>query len=75
MLWRDGLFRTPKTQPQIVTHLAGTGHNFGAPELGMALKRAEYLTRRGTRGCYEYIQKYPLVEEKSRGEKMRHLDD
>lgn len=38
----------------------------------MALKRAKHLTRRGKRGTYEYIQKYPfLLEEKlgARGKK------
>jgi hypothetical protein len=64
MLWRSGFFRKSQTQPKIVSHLAAKDHHFGGPELGMALKRAKYLTRRGTRGCYEYIQKYPFVEEK-----------
>jgi hypothetical protein len=64
MLWREGFFRKSQTQPKIVAHLASKDHNFGGPELGMALKRAKYLTRRGTRGCYEYLQKYPFVEEK-----------
>jgi hypothetical protein len=27
----------------------------------MALLRAGHLTRRGKRGAYEYIQKYPFV--------------
>ncbi len=63
MLWRNGFFRTKQTQPKIVAHLAKAGHNFEGPELGMALKRARYLTRRGKRGSYEYIQKYPFVVE------------
>ena len=29
----------------------------------MALLRAKYLTRRGKRGSYEYVQKYPKVKE------------
>jgi hypothetical protein len=63
MLWQGGFFRTWQAQPKIVAHLAGKEHNFEGPELGMALKRAKYLTRRGTRGCYEYIQTYPFVAE------------
>lgn len=62
-LWRNGFFRRWQTQPKIVAHLAEQEHNFEGPELGMALKRARYLTRRGKRGCYEYIQKYPFVVE------------
>ncbi len=63
MLWRSGFFRAPQTQPKIVAHLAEAGHNFEGPELGMALRRAKHLTRRGKRGGYEYIQKYPFVVE------------
>jgi hypothetical protein len=33
----------------------------------MALKRANHLTRRGKRGSYEYIQKYPFVPEQEKG--------
>ena len=31
----------------------------------MALMRAYHLSRRGRRGSYEYIQKYPFVPEAS----------
>jgi hypothetical protein len=61
MLWRNGFFRKWQTQPKIAAHLAEIEHNFAGPELGMALKRAKCLTRRGKRGSYEYIQKYPSV--------------
>lgn len=40
-----------------------TGNHFSIPELGMALMRAKHLTRRGKRGSFEYIQKYPFVKE------------
>jgi len=63
LLWRNGFFRRWQTQPKIVAHLAEVEHNFEGPELGMALKRAKYLTRRGKRGSYEYIQKFPFVVE------------
>jgi hypothetical protein len=64
ILWEEGFFRTCRKQASIVAHLARRGNNFSAPELGMALKRARHLTRRGKRGNYQYIQKYPLVAEK-----------
>jgi hypothetical protein len=63
MLWREGFLRTWQSQPKIVGHLAEIDHHFEGPELGMALRRARYLSRRGERGGYEYIQKYPHTEE------------
>ena len=63
ILWQEAYFRTWRNQAAIVGHLAKRGNNFSGPELGMALKRATHLTRRGRRGGYEYIQKYPFVAE------------
>jgi len=63
VLWQEAYFRTWRNQVAVVGHLAKRGNNFSGPELGMALKRAEHLTRRGKRGGYEYIQKYPWVAE------------
>ena len=69
VLWRDGFLREWQSTPKIVEHLAESGHHFEAPELGMALKRARHLTRRGKRGSYEYIQKYPYsVEDRTAAE-------
>lgn len=61
ILWEKGFFKAAKKQSDIVKHLAGHGYNFTDPELGMALLRAKYLTRRGKKGSYEYIQKHPYV--------------
>jgi hypothetical protein len=63
MLWKDGFFRNWQSGPKIVKYLSEREHHFEGPELGMALKRARHLTRRGKRGNYEYIQKYPHVAE------------
>ena len=60
MLWGEGFFRAWRSANAIDTHLGKIDHHFSPFELGMALKRARYLTRRGTRGRYEYIQKYPF---------------
>src|SRR2546428_484537 len=62
-LWEEGFFRVARKGAAIDGHLAKRGNNFSAPELGMALKRARHLTRRGNRGSYEYIQKYPFISE------------
>jgi len=61
LLWQEGYFRTWRNQASIVGHLAKRGNNFSAPELGMALMQARHLTRKGNRGRYEHIQKYPSV--------------
>lgn len=63
ILWQEAFFRTKRNQAAIVSYLAKRGNNFSGPELGMALKRAKHLTRRGKRGNYEYIQKYPFAAE------------
>jgi hypothetical protein len=60
VLWEEGFLRAWKRTGAIETHLAKRGNNFSKPELGMALKRAKHLTRRGKHGSYEYIQKYPF---------------
>jgi hypothetical protein len=64
ILWEEGFFRTWKKKGVIEGHLGKRGNNFSGPELGMALKRAKHLTRRGKHGSYEYIQKYPFVADK-----------
>jgi hypothetical protein len=47
-----------------VEKLDKKGNHFSDAELGMALMRANHLTRRGKRGSYEYIQKYPYIADK-----------
>lgn len=48
----------------IVQEFAKRDNHFSDAELGMALKRAAHLVRRGKRRAYEYIQKFPFVQEK-----------
>ena len=62
ILWHEGFFKIWQKNQKIVMHLAKKGNNFSPAELGMALKRAKHLTRRGERGNFEYIQKYPYVK-------------
>jgi hypothetical protein len=61
ILWAEAFFRGWKKKAGIEEKLAKRGNHFSNAELGMALKRATYLTRRGNRGSYEYIQKHPFV--------------
>ncbi|HEY4480189.1 MAG TPA: hypothetical protein VJB58_01840 [Candidatus Paceibacterota bacterium] len=62
LLWLKGFFKSWKKYAQVVKNLSDGGYNFSTPELGMALKRAKHLTRRGKRTNYEYIQKYPFTD-------------
>ena len=64
-LWQEGFFKLRQKSKSIVTKLTKKGNNFSTAELGMALKRAGYLTRVGKRHSYEYIQKYPFVINKT----------
>jgi hypothetical protein len=65
VLWEEKFFASWKHKGQVVEALAKEGNHFSDAELGMALMRANHLTRRGKRGHYEYIQKYPFVGEES----------
>jgi hypothetical protein len=61
LFWERGYFRQWRKKGAIENHLSKSGYNFSGPELGMALKRAGHLTRKGKHGSYEYIQKHPFV--------------
>ena len=65
VLWEDAFFRGWKDKAAIDAALSKKGNHFSDAELGMALKRARHLTRKGKRGTYKYIQKYPYVAEKA----------
>jgi len=60
ILWEEEFFRAARKMLVIEEHLAKRGNNFSSPELGMALKRAKHLTRKGKQGGYEYIQNVML---------------
>jgi hypothetical protein len=65
ILWEEGFLRGWKKMGEIEDNLGERGNHFSPAELGMALKRAKHLTRRGRPGSYEYIQRYPFVAEES----------
>lgn len=64
ILWEAQFFRAWKKKDAVVDELSERDNHFSDAELGMALMRAKHLTRRGKRGSYEYIQKYPYVADK-----------
>jgi len=71
ILWQDKFFRTWKKRDAVILEFAKRENHFSDAELGMALKRATHLVRRGSRGRYEYIQKYPFAQEEQKGQVLR----
>lgn len=63
LLWLEGFLREWRNWSAIKDALAKKGNHFTDAELGMALKRAKHLTRRGKPGKFEYVQKFPATEE------------
>lgn len=61
LLWEEKFFKVWRKSSDISNHLDKNDHHFSDAELGMALKRAKFLTRKGKRGSFEYIQKHPYV--------------
>jgi len=57
-LWRDGFFKKEKTYEEIKKALGKLSCNPEDPTLGMALLRSKFLTRRGTKGSFKYIEKF-----------------
>jgi hypothetical protein len=66
-LWQEQFFQEWRTFSVIVTELSSRHYHFPDSELGMALKRAKYLTRRGKPTHFEYIQKFPFEEDDING--------
>ncbi len=57
LLWHHAFFTVERNFGDIKDELAKLGSNPSYANLGMALGSAKFLTRRGTRGDYKYIQK------------------
>jgi hypothetical protein len=66
ILWEEGVFRNWVRISIVVEELARKGYHFPLTNVSKAMKRAKYLIRRGKRSNYEYIQKYPYIEETRR---------
>ena len=58
-LYEKGVFKAQREFKEVEEELAKIDCNFPKPSLAKALERAEFLTRRGKRGSYRWIQKYP----------------
>ena len=61
ILWQEGTFKLRHKFNSIAQLLEKRGNNFSKPELSLALRRANFLTRSGSRGSYEYIQRIPAI--------------
>lgn len=58
ILWEKGAFKAAQNLSAIEKELGDLDYNFPKNTLTMALGSAKYLTRRGARGNYRWIQKY-----------------
>lgn len=64
ILWEEGFFRNFKDFKSVRENLTDRGNNFPPSNLGIALRQAKFLTRRGKKGSFQYIQKHEaLIEE------------
>jgi len=61
-LWRKKFFKEERSFWEIKKEVGKLECNPSDPNLHMALKYAKYLTRRGSKGTYSYIQKYGSTE-------------
>ncbi len=57
-LHKRGIFRTERNLKQVEVELGKMDCNFPKASLAKALERADFLTRRGARGNYRWIQRY-----------------
>lgn len=71
ILWQEKAFTKPMDVRSIEAELAKRGYNFTDKNLMMALKDAKFLTRKGGKGNYSYVQKHPFIEESSHDTKGR----
>ncbi len=60
--WQRGFFTTGRSFQEIKEQLSNLGANPTDQNLQMALSRADYLNRRGSKGHYRYIQKHASRE-------------
>lgn len=58
LLWAKKILKTPKNLNEIKSELSNLDCNPSDQNLCMGLKNAKYLTRKGSKGNYKYVQKY-----------------
>lgn len=61
-LWANSIFKTSKNMAEIKSELSKQESNPSDQNLCMALRNAKYLTRKGSKGNYKYVQKYASKE-------------
>lgn len=71
ILWKEKFFLKSKSVAEVRDTLEKKGYNFTDPNLMMALINVKFLTRKGTRGSFKYVQKHPYIEEKKNESKKR----
>jgi repressor of nif and glnA expression len=62
LLWKDKVFLKPLSLAEVMQELEKRGYNFTLQAIDMRLKGSKYLTRKGPKGDYKYVQKYPYFE-------------
>jgi hypothetical protein len=70
ILWQEGIFESWRDFKTVSNILSRRGNNFPKPGLGLALRQAKFLTRRGPRRAYEYIQKIPAISSETKNTKL-----
>jgi len=58
-LHKEGFFSAEKKLSDLENEFKSKGYNFGKSSLLMALDRADFLKKSGSKGNYQFIQKYP----------------
>jgi|SRR5882724_1770316 len=58
-LYHREFFAAAQALGDVIAQLGKDGYNFSAPSVLMALKSRDYLQRRGAKGSYRFVQKYP----------------
>lgn len=65
LLWEEKFIFVAKTKSEILKELEKKGYNFDDDAIRMALKRADFITKKGEGESATFVQKYPFVEEKN----------
>jgi hypothetical protein len=58
LLHKKGIFKTERDLREVEAELSKIDCNFQKASLAKALARADFLTRRGSRGAYRWIQRH-----------------
>jgi hypothetical protein len=58
-LYEERFFASERILAAVTDRLRQKGYHFGSPSVVMALKSRAYLQRRGSKGSYRFVQKFP----------------